>query len=108
MSITIESTLFSEDFEINFEVGSLLDFIGDAIVVNTNVRLNLNYTSGKAVLGKSGRVLDQELKHILMDRYSGKDLPLGTAVSTIAFGMSDQVRNLIFVSWWNHDNEYSG
>lgn len=99
--------MFCEDFEIDFEEGNLLDFIGDAIVVNTNVRLNLNYKLGNNVLDKAGGALDMELQHIFNERFSGKDLPLGTAVSTNAYGMSDHVQNIIFVSWWNQDNEYT-
>jgi len=99
--------MFCDDFEIDFVEGDLLDFEGDAIVVNTNVRLNLNYKLGKAVLEKTGEDLDKELQCVLSDRFSGKDLPLGTAVSTNSYGMSDQIRKLIFVSWWNQDNEYT-
>lgn len=99
--------MFCDGFEIDFVEGDLLDFVGDAIVVNTNVRLNLNYKLGKAVLEKAGENLDKELHCVLSDRFSGKDLPLGTAVSTNSYGMSDQIRKLIFVSWWNQDNEYT-
>lgn len=99
--------MFSEDLEIDFKMGNLLDFVGDAIVVNTNVRLNLNYMLGKAVLAKAGEALDKELQRILHERFSGEDLPLGTAVSANAYGMSDHVQKVIFVSWWNQDNEYS-
>ncbi len=99
--------MFKDDFEIDFVDGDLLDFVGDAIVVNTNIRLNLNYTLGKAILGKAGQPLEIELQDILHDRFSEKDLPLGTAMSTNAYGMSDHVRKLIFVSWWNQDNEYT-
>jgi O-acetyl-ADP-ribose deacetylase (regulator of RNase III) len=99
--------MFNDDFEIDFIEGNLLDFVGDAIVVNTNVRLNLNYKLGKAVLEKAGKNLDKELQCVLSDCFSGKDLPLGTAVSTNSYDMSDHVRKLIFVSWWNQDNEYT-
>jgi O-acetyl-ADP-ribose deacetylase (regulator of RNase III) len=99
--------MFNDDFEIDFVDGDLLDFVGDAVVVNTNIRLNLNYSLGKAILEKAGQPLESELQDILHDRFSDMDLPLGTAVSTNAYGLSDHVRKLIFVSWWNQDNEYT-
>jgi len=99
--------VFCDDFDIDFVEGDLLDFVGDAIVVNTNIRLNLNYKLGKSVQQKAGEALDKELQRILHDLFSGYDLPLGTAVSTNAYGMSDHVRKLLFVSWWNQDNDYT-
>jgi len=99
--------MFCDDFDIDFVEGDLLDFAGDAIVVNTNIRLNLNYKLGKAVLEKAGAALDKELQSIFNERFSGKDLPLGTAVSANAYGMSEQIQKLIFVSWWSQDNEYT-
>lgn len=99
--------MFRDCFEIDFIQGNFLDFKGDAIVVNTNIRLNLNYRLGKAVLAKAGDSIGDELQDTINKRFSGHDVSLGTAVSTGPGKMKGQVQNLIFVVWWASDNEYT-
>ena len=41
--------MFTDSLEIDFIEGNLADFEAYALVINTNVRLNPNYSLGRAI-----------------------------------------------------------
>jgi O-acetyl-ADP-ribose deacetylase (regulator of RNase III) len=99
--------MFSDNLEIDFLEGNLVNFRADALVINTNVRLNLNYRLGRTILQTAGESIAHELQSIMADRYAGRDIPLGTAISTDPGNLNGQIKRLIFVVWWAGDNEYT-